>query len=262
MVRGVLGVRRVGHTGTLDPFATGLLVVLVGRATRLARFLMGLPKRYSGVIRLGVATNTLDHTGATVATTDTWRELNDGMIVQAMESLTGQQRQQPPVYSAKKVQGEAAHRRVRRGETVELQDQDVVVHSFDLVGRSGQDLTFDANVGGGTYLRALARDLGEHLGCGAHLTELRRTEVGRFNVAEAVPPDQVEPTMVQRPAAAVEHLRSLVVGEEERERLRHGQAIDQADEGGGPVALLCGDELLAVAEPEGRQLKPRVVLVD
>ncbi len=261
-VRRALKVRRVGHTGTLDPFATGLLVVLVGRATRLARFLVGLPKRYTGVIRLGVATDTLDGTGTAVTTSDAWRELNDVTIGQAMALLTGPQRQQPPAYSAKKVQGEAAHRRVRRGETVEMQDQDVVVHSFDLSGRSGQDLAFDAKVGGGTYLRALARDLGERLGCGAHLSELRRTEVGRFSVVDAISPDQVEATMIQQPAAAVGHLPRLTVDDEERERVRHGRAVDQREEGAGPVALLWGDELLAIAEPDEGQLKPCVVLAE
>ncbi len=261
-VRRALHVRRVGHTGTLDPFATGLLIVLVGRATRLARFLAGLPKRYTGVIRLGATTDTLDRMGTVLETSEAWLGLDGPGIERAMASLTGPQRQRPPAYSAKKVGGEPAHRRVRRGEPVQLQEEDVVIHSFDLMRRLDQDLTFDATVGGGTYLRSLARDLGERLGCGAHLRELRRTEVGQFDVADAISPDRVDPAGVRPPGAAVGHLPQVAVDEEERELLRHGRSIRREDAETGPVALVCGDELVAIAELHGPDLKPRVVLAE
>ncbi len=261
-MRRALHVRRVGHAGTLDPFATGLLVVLVGRATRLARFLVGLPKRYNGVIRLGATTDTLDRTGTVLETSEAWRELDEPSIERAMVSLTGPQRQRPPAYSAKKVRGEPAHRRVRRGEPVQMREEDVVVHSFDLMKWLDRDLAFDATVGGGTYLRSLARDLGERLGCGAHLRELRRTEVGPFDVADAILPDRVDPAGVRPPAAAVGHLPQVAVNEEEREVLRYGRSIHRDDAETGPVALICGDELVAIAELHGPDLKPGVVLAE
>jgi len=253
--------RRVGHAGTLDPFATGLLLVLVGRATRLAPYLVGLSKRYTGTIRLGARTDTDDATGQTVEEHPTAR-VTDAAIHAGMEALTGAIAQVPPAYSAKKLGGEPAHRRVRRGEAVTLAAQPVTVHRFAMTGRDGNDVMFDAEVGSGTYIRALARDLGHALGCGAHLTALRRTAVGPWRIEEAVPLVAVEDGSAEllAPAAALPHLPRHAVRPEERELIRNGRAIPDGAAEGEAVALLADGVLVAVAEATDGRLQPRVVL--
>jgi tRNA pseudouridine55 synthase len=264
ILRRTLDVRRVGHAGTLDPFATGLLLLLVGSATRLARYLIGLPKEYQGVIRLGVATDTDDATGEVTAACESWTGVDDASLEEAMMSLTGEREQVPPAYSAKHVGGERAHRLARRGAAVPLAPARVAVHRFTLAARRGQDLWFDAEVGSGTYLRALARELGVALGCGAHLLELRRTAVGPHRVADAVPLDdaRVGPVALLPPAAAVAHLPRAPVDAGAVRRLVHGQAIEAAQSGGdGPVALMFHDLLVAVARTRAGWWHPEAVFV-
>jgi tRNA pseudouridine55 synthase len=255
------GTRRVGHAGTLDPFATGLLLLLVGRATRLAPYLVGLSKRYTGTMRLGVVTDSDDRTGRVIAEASA-AGVTDAALHDAMQSLTGEIAQVPPIYSAKKIGGEPAHRRVRRGEGVALAPEPVTVFSFDVVRRSGADVDFEVLVGSGTYVRALARDLGEALGCGAHLTALRRTEVGPWTVDGAVPLAAIENGTAELlpPAAALPHLPHRAMTIEERTLIRTGRAIPGHQAETGPVALLAEEQLVAVAEPVGGALQPRVVL--
>lgn len=261
-VRKAFDTRRVGHTGTLDPFATGLLLVLVGRATRLTQFMAGLPKRYTGTIRLGLVTDTDDLTGEPIRTSEAWRDLADREIGSAMEEFLGRSQQQPPLFSAKKVAGRPAHRRARRGEIVTLEPQWVQITRFRLEGRNGSDVTFEAEVGTGVYLRAMARDLGERLGCGAHLCELRRVAIGPFSVDDALSLDTVvrgSPTL--RPAGdAVAHLETVRIDEVARAAVRQGRPIPGTVSSNQPVALLFGDELVGVAEPVEGALQPRVVL--
>jgi tRNA pseudouridine55 synthase len=261
-VRRALGTRRVGHAGTLDPFATGLLVVLVGGATRLAQFLVGLPKEYEGTIRLGVATTTDDGTGEALEISDAWRSLSDETIREAMASLTGHRQQRPPRFSAKKVAGRTAHRRARRGEPFELAPEWVDVERFTLDSREGPDLTFHAGVASGVYVRALARDLGERLGCGAHVTALRRTAVGCFCVTDAVPWDRITAGggALRPPSDAVRHLTPVQVDDASRAEVRHGRTISAPQDARGMVALLAGDDLVAVARADGGVLRPSVVL--
>ncbi len=263
MVRRTYGVRRVGHAGTLDPFATGLIIVLVGRATRLARFVAALPKRYTGLIRLGVTTDTDDRSGAVIATDDGWSTVSSGALATQMAALTGRQRQRPPDYSAKKTRGERAHRRARRGEPVELTPQEVEVAELQVTGRDGPAVRFRATVSSGTYIRALARDLGESLGCGAHLEELRRIAVGSFGVDEALPVSALDrgfPTLLPL-HRAIAHLPTIELSPEAREAVRSGRPIPAEGASTGPVALVSDHQLIAVAEPSGAWLKPRVVLV-
>lgn len=263
-VRRTLRVRRAGHAGTLDPFATGLLVVLVGRATRLQRYLVGLPKRYEGTIRLGRTTDSGDPTGRVTAETVDAHDLPDDAVRPAMAALTGRYRQTPPAFSAKQRGGERAYVRARRGEAVALDPVEVEVRRFDLTGRDGATLAFAAEVSSGTYLRALARDLGERLGSGAHLTALRRTAVGSFTIAEAAPlPTIGQGTAPLRPLReAVAHLPQLGLDADARGRVIHGRPVPAPPElrGRGPVALVADGELLAVAEPQDGVLAPRVVL--
>jgi tRNA pseudouridine55 synthase len=260
--RQACGTRRVGHAGTLDPFATGLLAVLVGRATRLARYLGGLDKTYLGTLRLGSATTTDDLTGEPLGPPADGTAVPDAVLREAMGALTGRYRQQPPVYSAKKVRGRPAHRRVRRGEQVTLPPQWVEVHQFEPTGREGADVHFTASVGSGVYLRALARDLGARLGCGAHLTALRRTAIGPLSVAEAMPLDQLAPGHVAlRPARdAVRHLAAFELDADGCAAIRQGRVVPAtAGARPEPVALVSGDELVAIAELASDGFHPRVV---
>ena len=256
--------RRVGHAGTLDPFASGLLLVLLGRATRLAQYLVGLSKAYVGRIRLGTVTDTDDRTGTVTHTSEDWRTLSDASIRQAMTELLGLQLQRPPAYSAKKTSGQRAHRLARRGVPVELAAATVEVGRFALGGRDGAALEFTAEVSSGTYLRALARDLGDRLGCGAHLEELRRIRVGSFAVEAAVRSDALvdDRGPVLPLLAAVSHLPHRELIGDERDLVRHGRSIDAAGCAGSPIALVADGALVAVAHREGESLRPRVVVVD
>jgi tRNA pseudouridine55 synthase len=262
MVRRALAVRRVGHAGTLDPFASGLLMVLVGRATRLAQYLVGLPKSYTGVIVLGAETDTDDRTGVVVRRAASWQEVTPAAITAAMADLTGQIEQRPPAYSAKHVGGRRAHRRARRGESVELEPQAVMVSRFELREQEGPRITFAVEASGGTYVRALARDLGRALACGAHLDVLRRTAIGPFRVEDALALDTLErdPPAPRPPSEAVPHLPRLVLDGAQRAQVAHGRSVPAERAGVEPVALVAGGELIAIAEATGGMLKPKVVL--
>ncbi|HUR92523.1 MAG TPA: tRNA pseudouridine(55) synthase TruB [Gemmatimonadaceae bacterium] len=183
MVRRAYGERSVGHLGTLDPFATGLLVLLVGRATRLATFLNIEPKVYEAVIAFGSETDTDDSTGEVRRSAAVPAEAD---VRAAILTLTGEIMQVPPAYSAKKVGGKRAYHAARSGEEMELAPASVVMHRWEVGVFTGDTLAATITCGGGTYIRALARDLGRSSGSAAHLASLRRTRVGRFDVADAV----------------------------------------------------------------------------
>jgi tRNA pseudouridine55 synthase len=263
-VRRVLGTDRVGHLGTLDPFAAGLLVIVVGRATRLAPFTAGWDKAYEGVIRLGTTTTTDDLTGAVVTTSEAWRGMDRTRAEQALAALRGTYDQRPPAYSAVKVAGERAYRLARRGVDVVLQPRRVAVTELELVSFALPDVGFRATVSGGTYLRSLARDVGEALGCGAHLAALTRTRIGPFRLADAVAPDQVTPQALRDPALLVADLRRADLSPAERDAVVHGRPVPAGSEmrEAGWVALFAGGALVAVAERMDDLLKPRVVVVE
>lgn len=260
IVRRALALRRVGHLGTLDPFAEGLLVLVIGRATRLATFAAGWTKEYEGVIRLGVATDTDDATGRVVRAAPCAASAAD--VGAALAGFRGMYDQRPPVYSAVSVGGERAYRRARRGEPVALAARRVEIRELELLDAALPDVHFRAVVSGGTYLRGLARDVGEALGCGAHLAALRRTAVGGLQLADAVAPDAVTTDDVRDPAVLVEGLPQRQVSAEERDAIVHGRPIAAAPatDGAQLTALFSDAELLAVAERDGDRLKPRVVV--
>lgn len=193
-VRRIYGERSIGHLGTLDPFATGLLVLLIGRATRLATFLDTEPKVYEAAIAFGSETETDDETGAV---TRTAAPPPEAAIRAAIPSLTGAISQVPPAYSAKSVDGVRAYDAARRGEQLELAPVNVTVHSWDAVRIDGSAMRAVITCGGGTYIRALARDLGRATGSAAHLSGLRRTRIGEFDVKDAFSLDQLG---AERPA--------------------------------------------------------------
>jgi len=262
IVRRALGQSRVGHLGTLDPFAEGLLVVVVGRATRLAPYAAGWRKTYEGVIRLGTVTTTDDATGDVTGTSEAWRALDAGAVRSAGAALVGEQEQRPPAFSAVKVGGERAYRRARRGEAVTLEPRRVTVFDFAVTEWRPPELRFRATVSGGTYLRSLARDLGERLGCGAHLAELTRTRVGPFALEEAVAPQAVTAADVRDPALLVADLPQRALTGPEREAVAHGRPIAAREAETGAIALTADGRLLGVGEVGEGQIKPRVVLAD
>jgi tRNA pseudouridine55 synthase len=260
VVRRNLRLRAVGHAGTLDPFATGLLVVMVGRATRLARFAEAAEKEYHAVIRFGAATDTDDATGRVIKQTDPPRWPDRASIEAVLPAFTGALRQRPPAYSAKHVAGERSHRLARAGKAVELQEVTVQVHALAAERWEPPDLHVRAVVGKGTYLRALARDVGEALGVPAHCAELRRERVGSFRVADAVAPEAADVTRLRPPLAMVPDLPRLTLDAASERDVGFGRRI--AREGGeGPVALVgAAGTLVAVAEADGDWWQPVVVL--
>lgn len=262
-VRRVLGLRSVGHAGTLDPFATGLLVVLLGRATRLARFLAPLEKVYRATARLGVRTDTDDATGQVVTEVqpDRWPDEQD--VRQAMAAWTGRVRQVPPAYSAKQVAGRRSHRLARAGKAVDLEPVEVTVHRLECLAWAPPVLEFRAAVSAGTYIRALARDLGERLGVGGHLTALRRERVGHLTVEEAVPlADLARATPTLPLARLLAHLPAVPLADGEMADVRHGRSVPRPGTGG--LARLEGPDghLVAVAESDVTGWHPVVVLED
>lgn len=267
VVRKALGERRIGHTGTLDPFASGLLLLCVGRATRLAQFLTGLDKTYEATARLGVATDSGDRDGTVVSTSAAWCDVTSGALEEAVSGLRGAIRQRPPSLSAKKVRGEAAHRRVRRGEEVELEARPVTVHELDVTAFEPPDVRLRVRCSSGTYVRSLARDMGETLGVGAHLTVLRRTAIGGFGVRRALHPDDLGDAakLAERwidPLEALADFPRVEVDAPGVRAIGHGQAVPvpgAAD--GSPTAAAHNGALVAVGEVRHATFLPRKVFV-
>ena len=263
-IRRALGVRAAGHTGTLDPFATGLLVVLLGRATRLARFVESQAKQYLATARLGVQTTTDDLTGAVVATWSGEVPPSEHQVRDVLATFLGTQLQQPPQFSAKRVGGVRSYRRARRGDVVELADVPVTVHAIELVEYQPPDLTFRALVSAGTYLRAIARDLGHRLGLGAHLTVLRRESIGSIRVEDAHPLEEVGRSSVVPAQAVLQDLPTVILDEAARKAVVHGRPVSDSEAaarvGSGAVALLAAGQLIGVAEAVDGWLRPTVVL--
>jgi tRNA pseudouridine55 synthase len=267
-VRRATGQRRVGHTGTLDPPASGLLVLALGRATRLIRFLPDAPKLYEGALALGLTTETDDLTGTVVSRTDDPLP-SFAAIENAIAKFVGKQSQIPPAVSARKVDGERLYRKARRGEFVQAPASEIEVFRFDVEpGTAEGRIPFRASVSKGTYIRSLARDLGERLGCGGALAELRRTAIGPFELDSAVdPPErgcrQWDPgttiPLDQAPLA----LPTQQIQAAEIEQFAHGGVIDCAGSPEGWVRVTDPeDRILGVGQSALGRMTPRVVLVD
>ena len=263
-VRRALATRRVGHLGTLDPSAAGLLVLVVGRATRLAPFASAWRKAYEGVIRLGTITATDDATGEVLATSEAWRTLDRRRVEEALAAFRGAYEQRPPAYSAVKVQGERSYRRARRGETVTLAPRRVYVAELEMVRFEPPDVAFRATVSGGTYLRSLARDVGAALGCGAHLAILTRTAVGPFRLADAVPAGVVTAGDLRDSGELVAELPRRDLDRGERDAVLHGRPVPAGNgtRETGHVALFAEGKLVAVAQVVGDLLKARLVVAE
>jgi tRNA pseudouridine55 synthase len=267
-VRRWAGTRRVGHAGTLDPMATGVLVVGLGRSTRLLTYLVGLGKTYTATIRLGQATETDDAEGEVVAEADA-TGLTSSEICSAVGTLTGEIDQVPSSVSAVKIAGRRAYARVRDGEQVQLAPRRVRVHRFELTAERRLDtvvaLDVVAEVSSGTYVRALARDLGAALGVGGHLTALRRTRVGPYRIEDAVPLDTLpalDDSVLLSPAqAACAVLPVRHLDDREATALGYGKRLSSAGFGAGPVAAVDADgHLVAIVQEAGPTARPVLVL--
>lgn len=286
--RRLLQTRRIGHIGTLDPMATGVLPLVVGRATRLASLLSVGPKVYDATIRLGVETDTYDITGSVVPV-DTPVEVavDIQQVATACQAFTGTFRQHPPPFSAKKVGGVRAYRMARRQQTVQLEPVEVTVHRLDITSLDGADLRCRVSASAGFYMRALAHDVGRRLGCGGCLASLRREQSGHFTLAQATELEELdrdreplERRLRERIVSMNELLPDLpgvVATERGRRRVAHGNVLMPDDfeassapgagEEEGPRTTRVkiyddGGSLLAIAEEgAGRVLHPRIVLV-
>ncbi len=265
VTRRALKVKKVGHAGTLDPFATGLLVLGTGRATRLLEYFTGLDKEYEGTARLGIATDSLDPEGERVAEDDRWEALTADRIRSVAAGMAGTLMQTPPVYSAVKVDGVPAHRRVRRGESVELGSREVTVHSMEVSRLALPDVRFRVACSSGTYVRSLAAELGERLGTASHLTALRRTRVGGFHVRDAAALGVVQGREIPEsawvgPVSALAHMPCVVVAPGEAAMLATGKRVpSDAPDCGAAVFALPGGRLVAVGAVRGGVLEPRKV---
>ena len=230
---------RVGHAGTLDPFATGLLLVMVGRLTRAQRFLTALPKTYRAVARLGWRSDTGDPDGLLERT---------GRVPDELELPTGELMQRPPAYSAVKVEGERAYRRARRGEEVETQARPVTVYRFEQLWRDGERAGLEIECSAGTYVRSLVADLGD-----AYCEKLERTAIGPFAL------DDADPERIVPPERALAFLPERELDASEAAGVRHGRRVPVAVAGEEPVRLTHAGELLAIGEPRSWEIQPVVV---
>ena len=260
--RRALGTRKIGHAGTLDPMATGLLVLGVEGATRLLTFIVGLDKTYEATIRLGVATDSDDADGQITAVTDA-SALGLDAIRAAVAPLTGAISQVPSRVSAIKVDGKRAYDLARQGVEVELAARDVTVSRFDVLAERREDQTVDLDVvvdcSSGTYIRALARDLGAALGVGGHLTALRRTRIGPFDVSDAASLDELGDAPLATPAdVAAAVLGRIDVTADEARDLRHGKRLPGGAtrlEGPHAAAIAPDGSLVGIVERRGGDLK-------
>jgi tRNA pseudouridine55 synthase len=235
--RSLPGRPKVGHAGTLDPFATGLLLVLVGPATRAQRFLMGLPKTYRVTARLGWRSETGDRDGALEHT---------GRVPERVELPVGELMQRPPAHSAVKVGGERLYRKARRGEAVEGEERPVAVHRADLVAREGDRAEFEIECSAGTYVRQLIAGLGD-----AYCERLERTAIGPFRLADA------DPDRVLGLSDALAFMPARELSADEAEAAGHGRRLPGTGE--GALRLMHREEVVAIAEPRGADLQPVVV---
>ncbi|KPL82577.1 hypothetical protein SE15_10670 [Thermanaerothrix daxensis] len=266
IIRKGTNIRRAGHTGTLDPRASGVLVVLIGPAVRLSEYVSASDKRYQAVIRLGETTDTYDSEGRVTSTSPV--EITEEQFVEALQQFVGEIEQVPPPYSAVKVQGRRAYEMAREGEEVDLQPRKIKVYSLELLEWAPPEAVIDIHCSSGTYIRSLANDLGKVLGCGAHLVGLRRTRSGRFTLRDAVPLRKLREafengTWYQYLIPAAEALAdwpAIELDHEQVELIRHGHRIPgqpgigkmvrAINEQGELVALLEFDETTNEWQPK------------
>ena len=257
-VRHALGTRKVGHAGTLDPMATGLLVVGVGRATRLLRYFGELAKTYEGTVRLGEETDTLDADGVTVRTSKV--DVSRAQLEAGAAGLVGDSTQVPPAYSAVKVGGRKLYEAARAGEVLEAPPRPIRVDAFDVRRFVEPDFDFVLTCSGGTYVRRLVADLGRSLGCGAHLVRLRRTAIGPYRVEDAEPRPPVASGDLIGLDHAIRHLPHVDLTPEEAEAAGHGRILGPTGIEGPYGVYGPKDRLIGIYRDDGAKARPEVIL--
>lgn len=270
IIRNGTKIRRAGHTGTLDPRASGVLVVLLGPAVRLSEYVSASEKRYQAVIELGITTDTYDLEGQITRRSPV--DISYDEFEQALQGFVGEFKQKPPAYSAIKVKGEKAYELARRGEEVELEPRLIQVHELELLDWDPPEAVIDIQCSSGTYVRSLAHDLGEKLGCGATLTGLRRTKNGRFGLRDAVSLRKLQESFANGdwyqyliPAAeALGDWYTVELTVEQVDEVRHGHrvpALDSGEEGKWARAVSQEGELVALVEYDSaaNEWQPRKV---
>ena len=260
-LRRLLGTRRVGHAGTLDPLATGVLVIAIGPATRFLQYLPLEPKEYVAEVAFGRSTTTFDAEGETTASIEVPEDL-DARIAGALPSFLGLIEQVPPMYSAVKVKGQPLYKAARRGEEVERASRRVHIATFESLASSGDIRTMRIVCSGGTYVRTLAHDLGTAIGVPAHLSGLRRTAVGRFREGDAVPLDTVSSADLKPLGESLDPMPRLTLDAGEVGSVRNGRALRREDSPNAPFVALLDDlgRVVSVARVEGGVLKPECVI--
>lgn len=257
LVRRLSGVRRVGHAGTLDPSATGVLVVCLGQATRLVEYMMEATKVYRGEVRLGITTDTLDATGTPVSQADP-SNIDRRQVEEALTAFVGEIDQVPPMFSALKYNGEPLYRYARAQRQVERQARRVTIHRLQLLAFRPPLATIEVECGKGTYIRALAHDLGQQLGCGAHLAALARLRVGPFTLDDACSLPQLEAafqegrwqSLLHPPDAALPSLPAVTLSEPQETDVRFGQCL--AADSLEPAQAVENDQLCRAYSPRGQ----------
>ena len=236
IVRSGTGIRRAGHTGTLDPRASGVLVILIGPAVRLSEYVSAADKRYQGIIKLGSSTDTYDSEGTFTRQSDVPVEVTEEEFETVLKSFVGEIEQTPPAYSAIKVKGKRAYDMARKGEDVELEPRKIQVFSLEVLEWAPPEVVIDAHCSSGTYVRSLANDVGNALGCGAYLVGLRRTKSGRFSLRDAIPLRKLQEAFTAGnwyqfliPAAeALGDWESIELSPDQVDEVRHGHRIPAA----------------------------------
>jgi len=272
IIRKGTGIRRAGHTGTLDPRASGVLVVLIGPAVRLSEYLSASDKRYQAIIKFGVSTDTYDTEGVQVGETKAVDHIKEAEIHQLLQEYEGKIQQYPPAHSAVKVDGEHAYDKARRGEEVELDPREIDVYNLELLEWAPPEAVIDVYASSGTYVRSLANDLGNDLGVGAHLTGLRRTKNGQFTLRDAVRMRELKDAFAAGdwyrhliPAAeTLSDWYTVELTEEEMDLIKHGQRIPAEPEESGWARALSeqGDLIALVEKVEGEgEWQPRKVFI-
>jgi tRNA pseudouridine55 synthase len=269
IVRKGTDIRRAGHTGTLDPRASGVLVVLIGPAVRLSEYISASDKRYQATIRLGASTNTYDSEGHITQSSDNV-DVSEEQFMEALDSFVGEIEQVPPPYSAVKVKGRRAYEMSRKGEEVDLKARKIQVYSLELLEWAPPEAVVDVYCSSGTYVRSLAHDLGQNLGCGAHLVGLRRTKSGRFTLRDAVPLRRLREAFTSGewyryliPAAeALADWPMVELDPDQVELVRHGHRVEaEPDSQGWARGVSMQGDLVALLEydPETNEWQPRKV---
>jgi len=270
LIRRLTGLRRIGHAGTLDPMASGVLPILVGPATRLSEELTGGTKRYLATIRLGWTSDTDDGEGPLAPGSTPIPE--ERQVLEALATFLGTFDQRPPAFSARKQHGQVAHRAARTGHPLDLPARAVTIRSLELIAFAAEgdqaDAQIDIRCGPGTYIRSLARDLGERLGCGGYLLALRRTEAAGLSIGDSLTPEELERRATEgRLAEAIQPVGDLLtldmvdIDAAGASRFRHGQVVDIGPGRSGRVGVTVEGDLIGVGEVVGTTLQPHKVLV-